>query len=52
MNRRIRTRLDVLPPDLRKKVAKPSKLQLSTPKRKLTVGDPVLVQGYGKSRDS
>ncbi|XP_067046051.1 uncharacterized protein [Acropora muricata] len=47
MNRKIRTRLDVLRPDLiRKKVIKPNKLQPSTPKRQLTVGDPVLIQDY------
>ena len=51
MNRRIRTRLDVLRPDLRKKVTKPNKLQPSTPKRQLTDGDPGLVQDYRKSRD-
>ena len=51
MNHRIRTRLDVLLPDLREKVTKPNKLQPSTPKRQLTVGDPVLVQDYRKSRD-
>ena len=51
MNHRIRTRLDVLLPDLRKKVTKPNKLQPSTPKRQLTVGDPVLVQDYRKNRD-
>ena len=45
------TRLDVLRPDLRKKVTRPNKLQPSTPKRQLTVGDPVLVQDYRKSRD-
>ena len=37
MNRRLRTRLDLLRPDLRKKVPKPSKLQPTTPKRQLTV---------------
>ena len=41
MNHRIRTTLDVLCPDLRKKVTKQNKLQPSTPKRQLTVGDPV-----------
>ena len=51
MNRRIRTRLDVLRPDLRKKVTRPNRLQPSTPTRQLTVGDPVLVQDYRKSRD-
>ena len=51
MNRRIRTRLAVLRPNLRKKVTKPNKLQPSTPKRQLTVGDPVLVQDYRKGRD-
>ena len=51
INRRERTRLDVLRPDLRKKVTKQNKLQPSTPKRQLSVGDPVLVQAYRKSRD-
>lgn len=51
MNRRLRTRLDLLRPDLRKKVSKPSKLQPTAPKRQLSVGDPVLVQDYRKSQD-
>ena len=38
-------------PRSEKKVTKPNKLQSSTPKRQLTVGDPVLVQDYRKSRD-
>ena len=37
MNRRLRTRLDLLRPDPRKKLPKPSKLQPTAPKRQLTV---------------
>ena len=51
MNRRLRTRLDLLRLDLRKKVTKPSKLLPTAPKRQLSVGDPVLVQDYRKSQD-
>ena len=51
MNRRLRIRLDPLLPDLKKKVAKPDIVQQNTPKRQLTVGDPVLVQDYRKIRD-
>ena len=41
----------MLRPDLRKNVTRQNNLQPSTPKRQLTVGDPVLVQDYRKSRD-
>ena len=51
MNRRLRTRLDLLRPDLKKKVAKPGRVQPTTPKRQLTVGGPVLAQDYRKSHD-
>ena len=51
MNRRLRTRLDLLRPDLRKKVAKPSSFQPRAPKRQLSVGYPVLTRDYRKSRD-
>jgi len=50
-NRRLRTRLDLLRPDLRKKVAKPSSLQPMAPKRPLSFGDPVHTRDYKKSRD-
>ena len=49
MNRRLRTRLDLLCPDLRKKVAKPSSFKPRAPKRQLNVGDPVLTRDYRKS---
>ena len=51
MNRRLCTRLDLLRPDLRKRVAKPAKLQPIALIRQLSVGDPVLVPGYRKSQD-
>ena len=51
MNRRLRTRLDLLRPDLRKKVAKQSSFQPREPKRQLSVGDPVLTRDYRKSQD-
>ena len=51
MNRRLRTRLVLLHRDIRKKWSKPSKLQPTTPKRQLSVGDPVFLQDYRKSQD-
>lgn len=40
-------RLDVLHPDMAKKVAKPQRRQNNTtPKRQFSVGDPVLVRDY------
>ena len=51
MNGRLRTRLDLLRPDLRKKVAKPSSLQPRAPRRQLSVGDPVLIRDYRESRN-
>ena len=50
MNRRVGARLDVLRPDLRKKVAKPTKLEARALKRLLTVGDPAIVQDYRKRK--
>ena len=43
--------LDLLHPDLWKKVCKTSKLQPTAPKKQLSVEDPVLVQDYRKSQD-
>ena len=51
MNRRLCARLDLLRPDLRKRVAKPAKLQPIALKRQPSVGDPVLVPDYRKSQD-
>jgi len=53
MNRRLPTRLDLLCPDLGKKVAKPSSMQQRAPKGQLSssVGDPVHTRDYRKSRD-
>ena len=51
MNRRLRARLDLLRPDLRKKVAKPSSMQPRTPRRQLSVGDPVLIRDYRNSHN-
>ena len=44
MNGSLRTRLDLLRTDLRKRVAKPAKLQPTALKRQPSVEDPVLVQ--------
>ena len=49
MNRRLRTRLDLLCPDLRKKVAKPSIMHPGALRRQLSVGDPVLARDCRKS---
>lgn len=39
MNQRLTSHLDLLRPDLQKKVSEPSKLQPTAPKRQLSVGD-------------
>ena len=51
MNRRLHTRLDLLRPDQRKKVAKQSSFQPRARNRQLSVGDPVFTRDYRKSRD-
>ena len=51
MNRRLRIRLDLFRPDLRKKVAKPPSMQPRAPRRQLRVGDPVPIRDYRKSHD-
>ena len=51
MNRRLRTRLDLLCPDLRKKAAKPSSMQPRVPRRQLSVADPVTIRNYRNSHN-
>ena len=46
MNCRLRKRLDLLRPDLREKVAKPSSMQPRAPRKQLSIGDIVLTRDY------
>ena len=46
MNRRLHRRLDLLRPDLREKVAKPSSMQPRAPRKQLSIGDIVLTRDY------